>query len=447
MAARSVPNKGRPDANGSFRHNLNLVTSQPIPFAGGKGPLLVSGGWFYQSSYKINLAHTRQMGNNTEYALVPLELIHLIIDHSYHDKATLATWALVSRICLPQSRGHQFHEMIGLPNEPGTRKLISLLDSPLCTIAPYIRGLSFGIDEDDWYLRNLPELDKRLPAITLLELYAPKISFFRHVSETTSIFQKLVTLHLPYVYMVDFEPFARFISSFPLLETLLVHGHWLRFPPPFPSLLSRHLHTLKLSESTSFLFLRWLSSCEPIPSISTLEILDLGVRRYLGEFRDRNIAGHLRNFGASLHHLSLGPVNHRTQGSYFLLEHVRGLTVPLDLFCGTNFLECSTELRSLSLRGHVKYVVEAVLHIHSYLKAPHMEHIRIATMLLPGEEFCGPRWSEMDHAITHPIFPRNLRRLTFHLRHITDTTVKDIKRYMPICCALGILHVDIGHTE
>src|ERR1700683_5605398 len=132
---------------------------------------------------------------------VPQELIHAIIDRTTRDergalsKKDLGTYSLISKAWLLRSRQQLFHDVplyAGSRNRERTLHFITLLGSPLGTIAPHVRHLELYNGDEDW----LNETFLQLTVLTAVEYLLVDSGKFERQGDAviTSFFSNLIML-------------------------------------------------------------------------------------------------------------------------------------------------------------------------------------------------------------------------------------------------------------
>jgi len=212
---------------------------------------------------------------------IPSELIDEIIDRINADIYSLMTCSTVSKAWLPRSRHHIFGRLCLQPST--SAKFFELVDSPLSTIAPYVRHLvltrTYGGGGQLWFPGVLPRL---ITFTALLSCTLTLANFVPFKGDLTPIFASSFRLlsHLA-LSRCRFKSFAQFtdvMCACPNLESFASTDlSWNAddaFSDPKHIRLSRHplLRALNLCGDGKGAVLNWLRLGASPPRVSRLVI-------------------------------------------------------------------------------------------------------------------------------------------------------------------------------
>jgi hypothetical protein len=220
------------------------------------------------------------------------ELADTIIDYLHDDSRALASCSAVCRAWLPRSRFHLFEDIL---LEPSRLHLFDLLDSPLSTIAPYVRCLTLEEGqgrysyEPKWLNNALP----RLAVFTAVESLKVDLARFDVLeTETTkglvSNFRMLNNLHFWHVEFRTFSQLVDVLGECPRLvhlsiDSLSYQDKWdtpheghpeikNSLPTSCAQKIPLHLHTFDLGSCEKNAILYWLLSGNSCLVINTLRL-------------------------------------------------------------------------------------------------------------------------------------------------------------------------------
>ncbi|KAJ6569479.1 hypothetical protein B0H19DRAFT_1135630 [Mycena capillaripes] len=360
---------------------------------------------------------------------LPLEIVELVIDHSFHDRETLKTCSLVSLQWVPRSRFHGFRT-VTLRNAHSIGTLVELLESPLSTLACAIRHLcvearihlSFSTNkEQEDVLKRLSDLctigslqfNSFFRLFSGSEVFLPPWSCFKSVQ------------FLRFGAVDAFVPdLLEFIAFFPMLRELEMDGlywdmsqlqhmqlHDYGRAPPVPP---PHLQAIRLRCSAVDVLLDWLLP-KNAPSCSLLELSDISDRQIGSVSRYLSACGHV------LHHLSLS------------LRLSSEDLVPLNLSRNTN-------LRYLRIEPDRLF--ETLPHILCTLTSASLTHIEL---VMPGRvvQLHPEAWADLDRHLLRPQFSR--LRISVQLPHAKSEEI--IARCLPLCSARGMITCQLVQTR
>lgn len=270
--------------------------------------------------------------------IVPGEIAIHIIDHLALDTAALGLCGLVCLDWLCRSRYHLFTTIRLRPQV--IRQFMKLTTSPFCTLVPYVRRIEmdyFGVDAsadqlslyDSLYLSHLPlQLESfRLANFDWMTCSPQDQSaILRRLSK----FSTLKYLELHGVTFHDLRSLLRLVASFPSLQDLSAHVHFLQYLKSTCSSaehlrLPTNLRSIELGTADGIpVVLSCLSASGHPSHLQTLHLHNLTS----AELDYVRFA--LQVVGTGLRHLLLGFSNgqrpRRLQGSYFLLQSLATLS-------------------------------------------------------------------------------------------------------------------------
>jgi hypothetical protein len=159
------------------------------------------------------------------YCDIPPEVTDSIFDYLHDDKKALAHCALTSSKWLTQSRYHLMGKVeLTTINGP---KFSQLLDSPDSTLPSCVRHLD--ITEGDytperWVARFIAKLEINLVSVKTLIFHGFPWGELDDETKTSLYngFKSVTFLKLRFPFFEYFAPFAEFVSSFPVLEKLVL---------------------------------------------------------------------------------------------------------------------------------------------------------------------------------------------------------------------------------
>jgi hypothetical protein len=150
---------------------------------------------------------------------IPTEIHDMIVDHLHSDKYALAACALASRDWLPSSRYHLFHSISLGPSS--SKRFLSLLRSPCCTILPFVRALNleeglgkYASDDDRWLKSDATGCLKRLSCLRCLQLRNVEWEGLELEAQADlmAMFRGITDLEM---YGANFESFGRIFGDSP----------------------------------------------------------------------------------------------------------------------------------------------------------------------------------------------------------------------------------------
>ncbi|KAF7340231.1 hypothetical protein MVEN_01941800 [Mycena venus] len=363
----------------------------------------------------------------------PLELVDLVIDHSFDDHEILKICSLVSLECVRRSRLHLFHT-VALRNTRSIQTLVELLESPLSTIACAIRCLSVDVGPHFDFVRG--QAETYTPYLTRLNNTCT-IESLQFVSDRSDFRNLEFEIFLsPWacfksVQFLTFGPVRTspamrgFIASFPILRELEMDNTfwrptaagklagWKQSPP------SAHLQAVRLSRCASQAVLKWL--LPESPQAATCSLLELcGIH----DHTVLSIAKFLDACGPVLQHLSLSRI-----------IRLSTQAIPLDFSCNTN-------LRYLRIEP--QDFLEALPQLLCSLTSASLEQIELVKPVRRTLQHLDPhnaeRWANVDHHFLQPQFSRLL--ITVHLHQAFEEEI--IRGYLPLCAARRIMSCVLG---
>jgi hypothetical protein len=253
---------------------------------------------------------------------LPSELADTIIDYLHDDNYALTTCSTVCKAWLPRSRFHLLgHISLASWNSKG---FFDLLDSPLSTIAPYVRYLEIEEGPGQYPNSTRPEwLNDALPRLTVftsiesLEVVQAKFDFLD--TETTSkLFSSFQMLRNLSFWRVSFQNFAQVVDAIgecPLLEHIAIDGvcnwgNWvasserysdinISLPISSAQKIPHHLRTLDLGLCDKSTFLQWLLRGGSFLVLSTVRLRSLCLAE------TKSIGAFLHTLELSLEHLEI----------------------------------------------------------------------------------------------------------------------------------------------
>ncbi|KAJ7747343.1 hypothetical protein B0H16DRAFT_1726112 [Mycena metata] len=295
-------------------------------------------------------------------------------------------------------------------------------------VAATLKILEFGFRylESDVTFFHLPNAD----IIDLPQLGSLKIPALVGLSNLTSLdihiekalladeanalfcthFQSIRHLSLRIIFATCADA-ANLVYSFPLLESLHLCACWIGSSPPPAATLPINLHTLDLE---CFLddVLRWLLSCPPSPTISSVHIR--GVSLALRELK--TVFQYLKFIAPTLKSLKMGSISNENT-----------LT---DLNLG---IVDMPQLRNLEFPDRYSRV-HMIVRLLSHIRAP-LEHISFCCFLAINPSSAA--WAELEERLSGPAYPR--------LRKLTISTLPHLQRVLqaklPRLHQLGVLEV------
>ncbi|KAJ6569484.1 hypothetical protein B0H19DRAFT_1257126 [Mycena capillaripes] len=359
----------------------------------------------------------------------PLEIVELVIDHSFDDRETLRSCSLVSFQWGASSRLHLFRT-VTFRNAHSIQTLVELLESPLSTLARAIRRVFVEIGLNFKFNFTRDQVDNYAPYLTRFSdvCAVESLQFIQHSSPSGArAFSESYQLFLPpwscfkSIRSLRFDAvdasanMKGFIASFPALRELEMDRMFWRselwdqalstIPPP-------HLRAVRISRSPMDVILDWLlldSSHSP-PTSRLLELSSISDRQTV------SVARYVEACGPVLEHLSLS------------LRLSREDFVPLDLTRNTN-------LRYFRIEPDL--YLEALPHMLCSLTSASLERLELVmpsrlARLFPHD---AARWADLDRHLLQPQFSRLF--IMVQLPKAIDEEV--IREYLPMCTARGII--------
>ncbi|GLB44326.1 hypothetical protein LshimejAT787_1602560 [Lyophyllum shimeji] len=364
-------------------------------------------------------------------AMLPHELIDIIIDHLHDDRVALANCSMVCKAWLASSRFHLFSDILLSP-----RYCDDILSLPPPSIYTVPARRLMLTDKD-----FLPPGIEKFSSVRAFYLRASSPDADM-LSRIPVIFPRITTLELNCVAFDSLGDLIQLVCSPPCLETLsLFMCTWKQEweQPPANIHLSPRLHTLNILTINVHLLLDWLTSLPSLPPLTTLRIYSISEPDIplLGDM--------LRTLGASLQHLTLD-----------LRDHDRADLLPDHIDIGHN-----TNLRSFTLiNGWPKLLYRLLAH-----RTRENAKLREATLTMYEGKANIPNldlldWGELDRLITswsqpassphQPTSDASVKdgvgvSVTLILRVYAHALVSSVnqemveRRFMPLCGAKGIV--------
>ncbi|KIM86665.1 hypothetical protein PILCRDRAFT_815901 [Piloderma croceum F 1598] len=379
---------------------------------------------------------------------IPSELADTIIDCLHDDSRALASCSVVCRAWLPRSRFHLFEHIL---LEPSRLQLFDLLDSPLSTIAPYVRCLHLEEGrgrysyEPEWLNKALP----RLAVFTAVESLEVDLARFDLLeTETTrglvSNFRMLRNLHFWHVKFRTFSQLVDVLGECPHLEhisfdCLFYQDKWdtpheghpeikNSLPTSCAQRIPLHLRTFDLGSCEKNAILYWLLSGNSCLVINTLRLRTVCLEE------TRAIGAFVRTLGPSLEHLEIN----------FAVSFEGDVE---KAFCRNVDLAGLIQLRSLHLSGLVMYsqyrsstYVGWVSILLSQITSMHIEEVVFDVWLSVPEDLDPLDWDVMGKVFAQPSFSR-LKRIHFWVWGDVNREQArvSIRERLPVCDARGLL--------
>ncbi|KII92567.1 hypothetical protein PLICRDRAFT_476873 [Plicaturopsis crispa FD-325 SS-3] len=384
-------------------------------------------------------------------AILPPELWDAVIRSvSDDDQTTLTSCAAVCKAWLPASRCMLFqrdvpsgaHRCCTL-HDSSIEALAALLESPVCTISPYISFLHVPDNNSDMFWRLLPKLTI-LQSVQFLQFdqFAKRWPLADAHAAMQQIGSSVRVLKFDHTAFQDLNHLANFLSLFPALEELYLlrirlfterRGQTVDWGTVSSSA-ARHplpptLHTLGLPSDTKAML------CLIIGMASRQHI-----RKLVVELRDFELARCTCEFISSLttvlEHLIVGVIYY--PWSTTLIRH-------LDISDNTNLriLELKFMSNGLDWTAQGRFVNEMLVRVAS----PRMEEIRLTVpleMLLDGHLSA---LRPVDDALALAQFA-HLRKVVIAValplrapRGVYETQMEEGKECFSHCHARGILEV------
>lgn len=203
-----------------------------------------------------------------------------------HSEKALRACALVCKSWVPASRHNLLAEGVITisPNPRDVQSLLDILQSPFCTIKPYITTLRIWGrgNRDSWNAtwQALPQIHSLIP-FTGICLYGPLVNSGLMHNDGNAPWPFIKRVRLVDVWKSDYTALLTFLSSLPALEELVVAGCWQNSytslheltgtPNPFPA-----LRRLDVDQDTADDVCRWLLRHGGSPStISSIRVCQL----------------------------------------------------------------------------------------------------------------------------------------------------------------------------
>ncbi|KAF8877374.1 hypothetical protein BD779DRAFT_114066 [Infundibulicybe gibba] len=158
--------------------------------------------------------------------LLPSEVMDLVIDQLREDEATLRVCSLVCQGWLPRARHHLF-SILDLGNPARLASAQHLLQSPLCTIYPHVRGLCTDPSNIAPMITLIQEVNARSTLLLLkmeTVIAAGLTSVDNDLQGTLLTLKNLRYLKLQFFRFGSPEDRIRLFASLPALETLVIYG-------------------------------------------------------------------------------------------------------------------------------------------------------------------------------------------------------------------------------
>ncbi|KAK0500522.1 hypothetical protein EDD18DRAFT_1150376 [Armillaria luteobubalina] len=207
---------------------------------------------------------------------LPGEIVDAIVDECHADLHTLTLCGLVSKQWFASSRYHLF-STIELSSE-NSDAFSRLLESSLCTIAPYLNEISFHVQDDASWILNLLAKGFHFRTVKTLNIFCNGVDLENPLRDAVSShFSSITYLRVFAATMTwrSLAPDVHFICSFPRLENVLLYGHHqsgfhinsaVQLPP--------NIRALKLDLPSPALdgVMQWLLAHEKLPIVSSLHI-------------------------------------------------------------------------------------------------------------------------------------------------------------------------------
>lgn len=244
----------------------------------------------------------------------------MVVDFAHNDRPTLGRLGRTCRTLLVSSRYHLFETLVTAARRASTARKMSLrtlLESPYCTIKPFVKRLRFKNVDDCATVSVIsalaPLLDE-LPAlrtlifplvdITSIELKSAGWQALVH-SQMPKRITKLVLVR---AHKMSFDEFVEIVALFPALCELVcdqvdVHEGGAQLAPPPPALrtlqLGDHIFTTP-DHGKAKAFLRWLALRECDAPLTLTIHADLEDVEFLQEYASA-APGALRRVKVHLH--------------------------------------------------------------------------------------------------------------------------------------------------
>ncbi|KAK0235852.1 hypothetical protein EDD85DRAFT_953725 [Armillaria nabsnona] len=207
---------------------------------------------------------------------LPGEIVDAIIDECHTDLHTLVSCSLVSKQWFASSRYHLF-STIELSSKD-SKTFSKLLESPLCTITPYLNEISFHVQDGASWILDLLSKGFHFGTVMTLNIFCYGVDLKNPLRDAiSSHFSSITYLRVFAATMAcrSLVPDVHFICSFPHLENVLLYGHHqsgfhidsaVRLPP--------NIRALKLDLPSPALdgVMQWLLAHEKLPIVSSLHI-------------------------------------------------------------------------------------------------------------------------------------------------------------------------------
>lgn len=188
----------------------------------------------------------------------------------------LVSCSLVSKKWFASSRYHLF-STIELSSKD-SKSFSELLESPLCTIIPFLNEISFHVQDDAPWILDLLSERFYFGTVTTLNVFCYGVDLKESIRNAiSSRFLSITYLRVFAATLASrsLAPDVHFICSFPRLKNVLLYGHHqsgfhidsaLRLPP--------NIRALKLDLPSPALdgIMLWLLAHENLPTVSSLHI-------------------------------------------------------------------------------------------------------------------------------------------------------------------------------
>jgi F-box domain len=363
---------------------------------------------------------------------VPIEIVAEIIRHLQHHEVTLRSCSLVCRTWVPLSRRHLFSSIHF--DHSNVSAFVALLNSG-SSIGAFVQQVTIRREMTHplWMKEALPVLSSYLHPTSLnlniqnsfhLDYLFFEAEGYLMFKENLSIFREAFRETVQLTLSLDCDTFVegvQVVCSFPLLESLEVHGDWspglhalAHVPCDLPNLPSRVRNVACFQGSSAFFL--WLLR-QPHP----LSVLNLSLRdTYITE----TVKSYIQTLGDTLEHLSFEPNFHQSSSHTGLIDISR------------NF-----GLRSIVLHSRID-VISTAFHLLSQVGSADVDKVEIG---LSEYEFpsnladLGPPelWSKLDVLMSTPQFSK-LRELMITLPWCSGPK---LERLLPMSTKRGILRI------
>ena len=360
------------------------------------------------------------------------EIFDIIVDHLHDNHKALAACSLVCRAWLPSSRYHLFFT-VQVSDTGNLTRFLDELDSPLSTIAPFVRTLT--LHECDYISPPKSTRDMETTSRTATsEIDARTVSLSRLVA--------LKKLELHRFHFNHFNEFIDIVSVFPLLKEISLDVvQWEddqaleepnRGPPPA-------LQVICLGQCDKGRILNWVTSEEVVPMVKIVNL------RQIVPSQMSSIRRFLRIVGPSLEQLHLCFFNFDWAGSpgeptpacnfRIWLTQCPNETVSL-----ANDMMHASNLRSIQIEAYAysSPSLEVWLSLLSQISSGQME--AVVFNIWAWRSLNESTWADMDRLFTSPRFV-HLRKVCVQLLFLGGErkAANWVSQRLPRCAARGIL--------